>query len=509
VIGVEMVRGKPVYGYQPLERSLCKVKLLEPYLINRLIYLFKSKTWYEAKINPVDRFMADHDISGGTWLRINMVMVAHREVKTDHYVKCSIKHVEKMVDHSIAPLRTISYDIEVMALTDAFPVPERDPVIQIAAHLWAVDDVMDEKVIFMMGGCAPGLDESIIIKTYEEEADMLREWWEFVNLCDADFIAGYNSDMFDMPYLMDRSKLLGIKVNYNKAETKCRYIKSVGGSKQTGERVLYTYNCRGLIVYDVMVQLVKSERLRSYALKDVARELLGDEDKDDVKYTEIPILQRGSDEDRRRLAKYCMQDAMLCTHLIRRKQMIINLVELARVIGTSLSATFRRGQSHKIRRKLLGVCCRDHPRNFYLNTLLQEGPDDDRVTAVPFYREMKMGVTRSFEGATVLEPLTGYHKQPVAVLDFKSLYPSIVQAHNISYDTILTGWEENYDEEDVWTAPNGVRFIKKHVHEGLLPRLLTDLLAARVAAKKQMKEATDPFEKAVFDGKQVSVYSPK
>lgn len=42
-----------------------------------------------------------------------------------------------------------------------------------------------------------------------------------------------------------------------------------------------------------------------------------------------------------------------------------------------------------------------------------------------------------YEGATVLEPIAGYYKSPVATLDFASLYPSIMMAHNLCYSTLL------------------------------------------------------------------------
>lgn len=44
-----------------------------------------------------------------------------------------------------------------------------------------------------------------------------------------------------------------------------------------------------------------------------------------------------------------------------------------------------------------------------------------------------------FEGATVIEPKKGYYADPVATLDFSSLYPSIMMAHNLCYTTLLTG----------------------------------------------------------------------
>lgn len=43
-----------------------------------------------------------------------------------------------------------------------------------------------------------------------------------------------------------------------------------------------------------------------------------------------------------------------------------------------------------------------------------------------------------YEGATVIEPMKGYYDVPIATLDFASLYPSIMMAHNLCYSTLLT-----------------------------------------------------------------------
>jgi len=52
----------------------------------------------------------------------------------------------------------------------------------------------------------------------------------------------------------------------------------------------------------------------------------------------------------------------------------------------------------------------------------------------------------------------------------------------------------------VYTSPNGFKFVKKTVCEGILPMIETELLAARKRAKKQMKEAKTPLERSVYDG---------
>ena len=60
-------------------------------------------------------------------------------------------------------------------------------------------------------------------------------------------------------------------------------------------------------------------------------------------------------------------------------------------------------------------------------------------------------------------------------------------------------------EEDVLKTPNGDHFVKSHKAKGILPEILEELLGARKRAKSDLKAATDPFMKAVLDGRQLAL----
>jgi DNA polymerase delta subunit 1 len=90
------------------------------------------------------------------------------------------------------------------------------------------------------------------------------------------------------------------------------------------------------------------------------------------------------------------------------------------------------------------------------------------------------GGDTAYEGATVLEPKIGYYKGPIATLDFASLYPSIMMAHNLCYTTLLTPESASrLPADSVARAPSGEIFAKRDVVRGLLPEILEELLAAR------------------------------
>ena len=106
----------------------------------------------------------------------------------------------------------------------------------------------------------------------------------------------------------------------------------------------------------------------------------------------------------------------------------------------------------------------------------------------------------------MLEPTKGYYKSPVATLDFASLYPSIMMAHNLCYSTLIPKFKvKNYPAEDVTITPNGDAFMKRSIKKGILPLILEELIAARKIAKNMLAMTTDPFEKAVLDGRQLAL----
>jgi DNA polymerase delta subunit 1 len=120
------------------------------------------------------------------------------------------------------------------------------------------------------------------------------------------------------------------------------------------------------------------------------------------------------------------------------------------------------------------------------------------------------GTDEQYEGATVIEPMRGFYQVPIATLDFTSLYPSIMMAHNLCYSTYLS--DPNHakrfnlvEGQDYIRTPNNDFFLLPTVRKGLLPTILEDLISARKKAKGDLKKETDPFKRAVLDGRQLAL----
>ena len=135
----------------------------------------------------------------------------------------------------------------------------------------------------------------------------------------------------------------------------------------------------------------------------------------------------------------------------------------------------------------------------------------------------------------VMEPERTIHIDPVSVLDFQSLYPSIIISHNIWYSTWLGKIEKNEkkfgvfklnnnikeffgfqgelsDEEEqfildsIIVSPNLVAFVKPHIRKGLLPQMLSEVLNTRIMIKKSMKlYDKKSFEYRILDSRQYAL----
>ena len=232
--------------------------------------------------------------------------------------------------------------------------------------------------------------------------------------------------------------------------------------------------------------MFRNHKLSSYSLNSVCAEFLGMQ-KEDVHHSIISELQQGTDEDRRRLAVYCIKDSYLVIRLMWKLAVLINYIEMARVCGVPLDYLLNRGQQIKVFSMLLRRC---RAENLLVPNLAKHGNNEDV----------------KFEGATVIEPKRAFYEEPIATLDFASLYPSIMQAYNLCYSTLIS----KTDAERQFPGGSGTaykpspqcvdgvhHFVTAQTRRGILPRILEDLLAARKRAKADMKKATDPMEKAV------------
>ena len=400
-----------------------------------------------------------------------------------------ISHAAEGEYSKIAPLRVLSFDIECAGRKGVFPEPQIDPVIQIANMVQVQgEDKPIVRNVFTLNTCANIVGSQVL--SFQKESDLLEQWSAFIREVDCDIITGYNIMNFDIPYLMDRAKALKCTKFPFLGRLKDKASvqkKTTFSSKAHGTRDTIDTSMDGRIKFDVLQVLQRDQKLRSYTLNAVSGHFLN-EQKEDVHHSIITDLQNGNDQTRRRLAVYCMKDAYLPLRLMNKLMCIYNYTEMARVTGVPFNYLLTRGQQIKVISQLMR------------RTKLQD-------VVIPVYTNNGQGSGEvEYEGATVIEPKRGYYDLPIATLDFASLYPSIMMAHNLCYTTLLSKTDaQKLDADKYIRTPTGDCFVKPESRKGLLPEILRDLLAARKRAKKELKAEKDPFKRAVLDGRQLAL----
>ncbi|KAK9765948.1 DNA-directed DNA polymerase delta [Basidiobolus ranarum] len=451
---------------------------------------------YESNLEYILRFMIDCQVTGMNW--IELPPKAYRlisNLSSNCQLELEIKY-DKLISHEpiedwshIAPLRILSFDIECAGRKGVFPDPSVDPVIQIANIVTTQGHSKPFiKNVFTLNSCASIAGAEIF--SFQDEREMLLKWRDFLVEVDPDVVIGYNITNFDFPYLLDRASHLKVenfaflgRIKLIQSQVKDTRF----SSRAYGTRENKTINLEGRVQLDLLQVMQRDYKLRSYTLNSVCAQFLG-EQKEDVHHSIITDLQNGDDETRRRLAVYCLKDAYLPQRLMDKLMCLINYIEMARVTGVPFNYLLARGQQIKVVSQLYRKAIQ---QDLVIPAMKAEGSDE------------------AYEGATVIEPVKGYYHIPIATLDFNSLYPSIMIAHNLCYTTLLSNSiisKLNLEKDvDYSVTPNNDAFVKTNRRKGLLPTILEDLLSARKRAKADLKKETDPFRKAVLDGRQLAL----
>ena len=92
--------------------------------------------------------------------------------------------------------------------------------------------------------------------------------------------------------------------------------------------------------------------------------------------------------------------------------------------------------------------------------------------------------------------------EDVVILDYKSLYPTIMMAHNLCYSTVVLA--DSPGPEGVITAPSGGKFVSPNISAGIMPAVLKELLDQRTETKRMMKKASEG-ERRFLDAKQYAL----
>jgi DNA polymerase elongation subunit (family B) len=258
--------------------------------------------------------------------------------------------------------------------------------------------------------------------------------------------------------------------------------------------------------------------------------------KDDVTPKDIFEMTNGTADDRAVIAKYCIQDCNLVHYLMNKSDILTGFIEMSKICSVPMSFLVLRGQGIKLT-SFIAKKCREKDT---LVPTIDKGSMDD-----------------GYEGAIVLDPKCDlYLDNPVACVDYASLYPSSIISENLSHDSKV--WTKEYDlagnlmcetgEKMVGIDENGnpvdcylydnldgyeyvtveydtyqyvrkkpgasaekvkcgkkiCRFAQFPEGKAIMPSILEELLVARKTTRKLIPQQTDEFMKNVLDKRQLA-----
>lgn len=391
-------------------------------------------------------FLANNQLEYTGWISIPDTLYIH------------YTQIKKSARETVPHFKVLSFDIEVY--TD---------------HLGMPKSYRHDDVIFMIGVTYNYKDDRDVI--CEDEKTCITDFAKRVIQEDPDIIVGYNIFNFDFKYIYERMQLHLLNIP-NMSRIPCLPVifeefswqnASYGSNKFIKPRI------PGRTVIDVF-QYFKRMNIDRHSLQYVSQTFLG-ETKNDLDYKDMMKMWKEGNTEK--IKEYCAQDAYLVLRLIERFDILVDLMERARILRCKPEDILTRGEQFKVNHNLIFECVR---RGFVLES-----------TNFPSW-------TESYEGATVFDPEPGVYSDCV-ILDYQSLYPSVLIVNNIcpsSYVKTSDTYEDQYHNVKVGDKFHMFRKSPK----GILPELLERLLEARSFIKEKMKDMKDGEIRRVLDKRQ-------
>ncbi len=287
-----------------------------------------------------------------------------------------------------------------------------------------------------------------------QEGQIIQDFVQAISDSDPDLITGYNIDGYDLPLLDERAKHNKITLKFGRDSSEIRQLSP------------RRWRIFGRIIADAWWNVKREIKPRQETLNAVSKELLGRE-KHDVNPKD---MDNEWEKNPDKVIEYCLEDARLALDIMEKIMVIPKYQHLGYVAKLPL----------------------DEVLNGMTSTLIDSlmiRSADSRSIGVPMTRREKRGDRHIAGGYVHPVKNPGIHNW-ICVLDFKSMYPSIIIDKNLCFTTLN-------DEGEIET-PHGVKFLSAEQKKGLLPELLKGLMSDRDNAKESMRNSKTDEEKEHF-----------
>jgi len=508
---------------------------------------------YEADIKPFERFNQTLERNPASWVRLTKYENQPRHNKYDQttcqiHVQTNVTNIQFCLDDiATPPYNILCFDNETRTLD---PLDPKGELLTVACVVYfaSYEQKADKcEILYFCREVPLEPMEGVTIVKCATEKDMLLKLRRLSLDYDIDGIVGYNSNLFDTPYNFKRAEKLGIKHLYDRlgknlkpCKMKADYGMFGKKDKKEEEGVL---EITGRLQFDVMEGVKKTKKLSNYQLKTACEALLPDtvaqddpirqfipeyllkRTKEDLHWTLIPEYADSKDAKKQyKLALYNLVDTICTLRCFQILKMWETTQAHARVNNINMHDELSRGQSYK-----------------QLCKVFQHLPSKNFLFNIPYGHNTKNEYNDKYEGAFVFPPTAGsYVEDPVAVLDYMSMYPSIMRdvivCHSGYIDPRKITEEqrekliefEDYKELN-WALSNEITtfifdyvgwikvryvkfdkdgqdwFIVQDAKHAVLPEVQRLGMDERAATKVLMKKEKNPFTKNLLNVKQNAI----
>ena len=307
-----------------------------------------------------------------------------------------------------------------------------------------IENSIFERTIYCLSYCIKTSEGYTHEETlHGDEEKLLNDFVKVIQKHDPDIITGYNIDGYDLPLLVERAEVYGINLAIGRDGTNLE------------QRFQRFWQARGRVIVDAWWNVKREVRPRQESLNAVAKELLGKE-KHDVNPKQMDEEWANNPQ---KVMDYCLEDAKLAVEILEHIKVLQKYQHIGSVAKLPLDDAINGITSNMI------------------DSLLIRFADSKRI-GVPMTNRQKR--TGHIEGGYVHSINPGLYEW-VCVLDFKSMYPSIIIDRNLCFSTMSP-------DGDIET-PLGVKFKSPEQKKGMLPELLINLMKDRDSAKELQASA--------------------
>ncbi|MGF0241174.1 DNA polymerase II [Rhodococcus sp. IEGM1300] len=380
---------------------------------------------FEADVRPPERYMMERFITapvvfGGTPNAEGLLLDAQMKPDPDYR----------------PTLRLVSLDIETTAQGDLYSIALQG---------------CGERQVYMLG--PPNGDHSAVdfqLEYCDSRALLLKKLNEWFARHDPDAIIGWNVVQFDLRVLHEHARRLAVPLKLGRGGEEMQW-------REHGSRHHYFAAAAGRLIIDGIESLRSATwSFPSFSLENVAQTLLGEGKAISTPYQRMDEINRMFAEDKPALAKYNLKDCELVTQIFAKTQLLTFLLERASVTGLPAD---RSGGS---------VAAFTH---LYMPLMHRQGFVAPNLGTNP---------AQASPGGFVMDSQPGLYES-VLVLDYKSLYPSIIRTFLIDPVGLIEGLEHPDDSESV-PGFRGASFSRtRHC----LPAIVARVAEGRETAKRE------------------------